>query len=90
MVKHYKIQVYGQVQGVYFRMHAKQAADILGISGWVQNESEGHVSIEAEGEEKSLNHFLKWCEDGSPEAKVDKVETQEGTVGNLKDFLIIS
>lgn len=90
MVKHYSIKVFGQVQGVYFRVHAKQAADILGVSGWVQNQPDGSVKIEAEGEENALKSFLKWCEEASKEAKVDKVESQATPVLNLQGFLIIS
>ena len=89
MPKHYAIKVWGQVQGVNFRTNAKQAADVLGLSGWVKNEPDGSVSIEAEGDEKSLDSFVAWCKQGSAEASVAKVDVSENTPKNFAEFMII-
>ena len=38
--------VYGRVQGVGFRYTVTQAADALGLTGWVCNERDGSVTTE--------------------------------------------
>ena len=40
---------YGRVQGVGFRHTALNAASRLGLTGWVRNERDGSVSMEAQG-----------------------------------------
>lgn len=46
--KHYSIE--GQVQGVGFRYRAMYAAQSLGLTGWVENEDDGSVSLEVQGD----------------------------------------
>jgi len=76
-MKHLKIRVSGRVQGVFFRASTKEQADQLGINGFVRNESNGDVYIEAEGEEEKLKIFLEWCNRGPNRARVDCVEVME-------------
>ena len=40
----------GQVQGVGFRYRARYAAQILDLTGWVQNEDDGSVTLEVQGD----------------------------------------
>ena len=54
--KHFKIT--GNVQGVGFRYRAKYAANGLGITGWVKNEWDGSVEMEAQGSEEMINKML--------------------------------
>ena len=74
MEKHLNIKISGLVQGVFFRVSVKEEAEKLGIKVSARNETDGSVCIEAEGEEESLEKFVKWCHVGPPLAKVDKVE----------------
>lgn len=83
-MKRLQIRVYGQVQGVFFRDSAKKEADKLGLGGFVRNEADGTVYIEAEGEKEKLEEFLKWCRKGPPFSQVDKAE--EKWSGELKHF----
>lgn len=83
-MKHLVIRVYGQVQGVFFRDSAKKEADKLGLLGFVRNEADGTVYIEAEGEKDKLKNFLEWCRKGPPFSRVDK--TDEKWSGELKNF----
>jgi len=39
----------GRVQGVFFRMETKRAADRLGAKGWVRNLKDGSVEAVFEG-----------------------------------------
>ena len=42
--------VSGRVQGVGFRYRAQYAAGQLGLAGWVENESDGTVTLEVQGD----------------------------------------
>ena len=42
--------VSGRVQGVGFRYRARYAAGQLGLAGWVQNEDDGTVTLEVQGD----------------------------------------
>lgn len=46
--RHYSIQ--GQVQGVGFRYRACYAAQTLDLTGWVENEDDGSVTLEVQGD----------------------------------------
>ena len=75
-MKNLKMKVHGDVQGVGFRDAAYWTARKLYVAGFVMNEPDGAVYIEAEGEEEALKKFLEWCREGPLTAKVDKVEAQ--------------
>jgi len=68
------LQIYGQVQGVFFRSSAKGEAEKLGLVGWVRNNPDGSVEILAVGPKSRLEKFAAWCKKGPPFAKVEKVE----------------
>lgn len=86
LIQHLNIKIYGQVQGVFFRVSAKEEAEKLGIKGFARNERDGTVYIEAEGDEVNLDKFIKWCHDGPEAAKVDKVEITKGPLKNFSEF----
>ncbi len=48
----------GRVQGVGFRYRASYAARSLSITGWVRNNDDGTVEMEAQGSETQLNRML--------------------------------
>ena len=84
----YKITVKGKVQGVFFRVSTKKAADSLGIKGWVRNEPNGSVSIWAEGDESSLKRFIAWASNGPVNARVNQVTSRQVNNTNQTDFEI--
>lgn len=87
-MKHYKIRVQGDVQGVFYRSSTKNMAQELGITGFAQNNRDGSVYIEAEGKEEDLKQLLNWCEEGPDTAKVQNVEYQEGDIKKFQRFEI--
>lgn len=87
-MKHISIHVIGKVQGVFFRASTKEKADALGIKGFVRNEWDGSVYIEAEGEEDLLNQFTAWCRQGPSRAKVEEAIIREGQLKNFSRFEI--
>lgn len=50
---------FGRVQGVGFRYRARQAADSLGVTGWVTNLYDGSVEMEAQGKEEELDRLVQ-------------------------------
>ena len=87
-MKHFSIHISGKVQGVFFRASAKEKADELKITGTARNNSDGSVSIEAEGEEQNLMHFAEWCKEGPPFSRVERCEIQEHELKYFKNFAI--
>lgn len=82
------IKIFGKVQGVLFRHSARLKARELGITGFVRNELNGAVYMEAESDEKMLRQFLEWCKHGPESAEVEKVEFLPGDVKGFSDFVI--
>ena len=82
-MKHYNITVSGKIQGVFYRQSTFERAKQLGIRGFVLNEPNGNVYIEAEGTEEGLNKLIEWCRKGPPHAEVAGVKF---TKGEMKFF----
>lgn len=87
-MKHYIIRVIGKVQGVYYRKSTQEEALRLGVKGFVKNEEDGSVYMEAEGDEGSLQKLVVWCKAGPKRAEVREVRVEEGSLQNFKEFVI--
>lgn len=85
---HYRIKVIGKVQGVFFRASTKKAADRLGIKGWVRNEEDGSVLIEAEGSEQQMQTFIEWCRQGPQFARVENISVEKKPSEGFQDFSV--
>ncbi len=81
----YYITFKGRVQGVGFRFRAQHAAMEFGVTGWVRNEYDGTVSMEAQGTVVQVYQMLdmlesdRWIhieEKTMREIPVDPSETQ--------------
>ena len=79
----------GKVQGVFYRATAKDAADEIGITGWVKNTEEGNVEIEASGSNEQLERFVKWCKLGPRRAIVTEVVIEEKEDEAFTGFKIV-
>lgn len=82
------IKVSGKVQGVFFRASTKDQADTLGIHGFVRNEPDGSVYIEAEADAPAMDRFIAWCKQGPRMARVDRCEVSEKELAGFKAFEI--
>jgi acylphosphatase len=87
-MKHISLKISGKVQGVYFRASTKGTAEKYGINGFVRNEKDGSVYIEAEGEEENLKRFVAWCRSGPSHAEVQHVDLKEGSFQGFSGFKI--
>lgn len=85
-MKHLAIHVTGKVQGVFYRASTVEKARALGLKGFVQNERDGSVYIEAEGDDGALQSLVEWCRQGPPHARVSEVTSTEGPLQNFADF----
>jgi acylphosphatase len=63
----------GKVQGVSYRVGAKEMAEKLALTGWIKNTAHGHVEAIVKGEEESLQQFIGWCRKGPEKAVVTNV-----------------
>ncbi len=88
MKKGIEAKVKGKVQGVWFRKHTKEKADELGIKGFVRNEPDGSVYLEAEGDPYAMRIFREWLYVGSPKSIVEEVIVKEVPVKGFEDFKI--
>jgi len=86
MMKHINIRVTGRVQGVGYRMSCNMAARQMSVTGFVKNEYDGSVYIEAEGEEENLSVFTAWCRKGPDHAYVEDLNITEGEMKNFDAF----
>jgi acylphosphatase len=86
MTKAYAIIVSGRVQGVFYRASTHQKASELGLKGFVRNEPNGDVYIEAEGDEQVVQNLISWCKQGPPRARVDHVDVKEIPVKGYDAF----
>lgn len=90
MQRRLECKVTGRVQMVMFRDFIKRAARTRGIVGTVENNSDGSVSIVAEGEEIALMELLALSKRGSLFAHVEKVEEAwSSPLGGYKNFDIL-
>lgn len=86
MKRHYLIKVEGLVQGVFYRKYTQLKANELSLSGFVINQEDGSVYIEAEGDEKQLKELVLWCHQGPDRAKVTNVEVTETELAGFMGF----
>ncbi len=88
MNKLIKLNIRGKVHGVGFRFSCMEAAYRFGVKGFVKNNTDGTVYVEAEGPEDSLNRFIVWCRKGPTWARVLKVDMENGDPVDYKSFEI--
>jgi acylphosphatase len=73
----FRFEVWGKVQGVYFRKYAHKQAEALGVSGWIRNhKGRGTVQGEvASPDVQSRNQMKVWLQSqGSPMSLIEKAD----------------
>lgn len=82
------IQVYGKVQGVNFRYHTQITASKFNIHGFVRNEYDGSVYIEAEGEDVDINNFIDFLSKGPVRSRIIDMKITDSALMDYKGFCV--
>ncbi|NXH12843.1 ACYP1 protein, partial [Bucco capensis] len=86
-------EVFGKVQGVFFRKYTQGEAKRLGLVGWVQNTSHGTVQGQIQGSTARVRELQNWLQKvGSPQSRISRAEfcnEKEITALEHKDFQIL-
>jgi acylphosphatase len=82
------IRVEGRVQGVGFRAFVRDQAQKLGIQGFVRNEPDGSVYIEASGQKADLQVFIDKCKKGPIWGAVERLSQMEGSNSYSSGFSV--
>lgn len=89
-MNHWNITVQGKVQKVFFRTITKAVADQLGVKGFVINQPDGSLYIEAEGDDFALTSLLAFCEEGAEGAVISAVHVHKSNeLKNFKNFEVL-
>ncbi|HEY4147736.1 MAG TPA: acylphosphatase [Chitinophagaceae bacterium] len=78
--------VSGKVHGVFYRQSTRKKALELGITGTVQNNPDGTVTIIATGPAGQLDKLKEWSKKGPPAAQVQQVEIQAIPLQSFNSF----
>ncbi len=83
-------RVDGMVQAVGFRYSTVRKADELGLTGTVGNNSDGSVTIVAEGPQTLVLELRQWLRSPSAPGRVDSVnESISRATGAFSNFRVI-
>lgn len=80
----------GRVQGVGFRRFVEKKASLYNISGWVKNNADGTVAIEASADQEALKLFMEAVKKGGIFSRVDelRVEAREAVKDTSTGFSV--
>ncbi|XP_032688135.1 acylphosphatase-1-like [Odontomachus brunneus] len=68
-------EVFGIVQGVFFRKYTQKRGQELGLTGWCRNTPDGTVAGHLQGEKRQVEEMKHWLRHtGSPQSRIDKAE----------------
>ncbi|MFB6098390.1 MAG: acylphosphatase [Salinibacter sp.] len=82
-------RITGRVQGVGFRNFTRTRARRLGVTGWVRNERDGSVRLEAEGSREALESLVEAVRQGPRMARVENVEVDwSDATGDFETFRV--
>ena len=73
-------EIFGTVQGVFFRKYTQQEAAKLKLVGWVKNTKAGTVQGHMEGRTSDIVKMKSWLQHkGSPKSKITKANFSNET-----------
>jgi acylphosphatase len=65
-----RVEIYGRVQGVWFRAWTEREARARGMGGWVRNRRDGSVEAVFSGSPSAVDEMIQVCWSGPPSAHV--------------------
>ncbi|XP_004698775.1 acylphosphatase-1 [Echinops telfairi] len=86
-------EIFGKVQGVFFRKYTQAEGRKLGLVGWVQNTGRGTVQGQLQGPTSKVRPMQEWLKTrGSPKSHIDRANFKnEKAIPKLdySDFQIV-
>ena len=82
-LERWQLIVTGRVQGVGYRAACCQKARQLDLNGWVRNQHDGTVEVQAEGQLHALTELRLWCERGPEQAEV--LSVSQGQLAPIRE-----
>jgi len=89
MLQTISLNIRGKVHGVFYRQSARKKAMELDITGTVQNNADGSVTIVATGRPGQLDKLQEWSKTGPPAAHVTHVTLQQLPLQSFNSFDVI-
>lgn len=86
---HRTLTISGVVQGVGFRAWVLRLACKIGVNGWVKNNTDGTVSVCAEGEELVVDDFITAVRIGPAGATVESSTVDDGAIEGYTEFRLV-
>ncbi|MGI9503087.1 MAG: acylphosphatase [Geminicoccaceae bacterium] len=71
------VRIEGRVQGVWYRGWTAQAAERLGLDGWIRNKRDGSVEAVFAGPGAKVDAIIKLCRRGPPLAAVSALHRED-------------
>ena len=86
-IKSVDFEIFGRVQGVFFRKYIQKEAINLNIVGWCMNTERDTVIGQIQGTEKSIKNMKEGlAKKGSPKSKILKANFKEENEISLLKF----
>lgn len=89
MKKSIRLYISGNVQGVFFRSFIKEAAEKIGVKGFVRNLEDGRVEVFIEGAIDLVKKMMETCKKGPKHSQITSIEMKEERFQDLKTFKIL-
>ncbi|MEJ1269544.1 acylphosphatase 1 erythrocyte (common) type [Cricetulus griseus] len=80
-------EIFGKVQGVFFRKYTQAEGKKLGLVGWVQNTDRGTVKGQLQGPISKVRPMQEWLQRrGSPKSHIDRANFNNEKVISKLDY----
>ena len=83
-----KVQIYGRVQGVFFRQWAVNQARELGVAGWIRNRPDGSVEAHVAGVEPAVLQMTDRLRGGPSNARVEDFMVEDAEPEQVEGFSV--
>lgn len=83
-----RVRLTGRVQGVGMRYMTQEHAQLIGLTGWVRNRTDGSVELWLEGKSDTVQGMLDWLRNDPGWARVEGLTTEPAQPEGHSEFRI--
>lgn len=83
-----RVEVTGDVQGVFYRDSCRREAVARGVAGWVSNRADGSVEAVFEGPAGAVEEMVRWARSGPRTATVTGVDVHDEPPEGVAAFTV--